>query len=189
MSAQPSIEQRLERVEVRAELEDLVTRYSMAVDDRDLDAVLELFTPDASFGHKSDPGIVGHEAIRKHYQNRLGGLVYSYHYAHNQLIEWNGGDDATGEVNAHAEMAFPDNLVIAALRYHDTYRRVDGVWRFARRDQSFYYFLPAKDLVAGDYATGRKRWPGPALEAELPDSLATYSKFLAEMDSSGSSNA
>jgi len=174
-----SLAERIERLEVRADLEDLVTRYSMAVDDRDLDGVLALFTPDASFGHKSDPGIVGHDRIRAHYRDRLSGLVYSYHYAHNQLVEWNGGDEATGEVNAHAEMAFPDKLVIAALRYHDTYRRIDGEWRFASRDQSFYYFLPATELIAGDYAERRKRWPGPALDAELPDSLSSYREFLA----------
>ena len=175
-----SLAERIERLEVRAELEDLVTRYSMAVDERDLDTVVALFTPDAVFGHPSDPDVVGHDMIRAHYRSRLSGLVYSYHYAHNQLIEWDGGDEATGEVNAHAEMAFPGTLVVAALRYHDTYRRTDGVWRFARRDQSFYYFLPATELVAGDYAERRKRWPpGPALEADLPDSLDTYRDFLA----------
>ena len=175
-----SLVERIERLEVRAELQDLVTRYSMAVDERDLDTVIDLFTPDATFGHPSDPHIEGPEQIRAHYRSRLTGLVYSYHYAHNQLIEWNGGDEATGEVNAHAEMAFPGKLVIAALRYHDTYRRTDGVWRFAARDQSFYYFLPVADLAAGDYTEGRKRWPpGPALEADLPDSLDTYRDFLA----------
>ncbi len=174
-----SLIERVERLEVRAELQDLVTKYCIRVDDRDLDGVAELFTPGGSFGHQSDPGVVGRDAIRAHYRERLTGLVYSYHFSHNQLIEWTGGDEATGVVNAHAEMAFPGELVIAALRYDDTYRRDDGVWRFARRRLSFFYFLPATELVAGDYVERRKRWPEPAIDADLPDTLDTYQRFVA----------
>lgn len=177
MSAR-SVEERLEQLEVRADIGDLVTRYCIAVDDRDIEGVADLFTEDGSFGHQSDPGVVGREAIREHYTERLSGLVYSYHFAHNNIVDFSGGDEATGVVNAHAEMGFEGALTIAALRYHDTYRRVDGMWRFARRRLSFFYFLPAADLVAGDYATLRKRWPAPAIEADLPESLDTYRAFV-----------
>jgi len=173
-----TLEDRVARLELRAELHDLAARYCTAVDDRDLDAVLTLFTEDGSFGHQTDGGVKGHEAIRAHYIERLSGLEYSYHYFHQQLITgWDGADQATGIVSAQAEMGFDGELLVAAMRYHDTYRRVDGAWRFADRRLHFFYFLPADELVAGHLTGPRKRWPGTPSMADLPQTLESYERF------------
>jgi len=173
-----TLEERVERIEAKSEIADLVTRYGMAVDDRDIEAVAELFTVDGSFGHQDDPGVAGRDAIKRYYRDRLDGLVYSYHFTHNHLIDYDGGDEATGVVSSHAEMGHDGDLKIAAMRYHDTYRRVDGRWCFARRRLAFFYFLPAPDLVAGHYHELRKRWPGEPMMADLPESLDSYREFV-----------
>lgn len=173
-----SLEERIERLEVRASIEDLVTRYGMLVDNRDLEGVAQLFTTDGQFGHQDQGGVTGHDEIKVFYRERLSGQEYSYHFSHNQLVEFSGGDTATGVVNAHAEMGFQGEVLMAAMRYHDDYRRVDGAWRFARRRLSFFYLMPAADLWVGRFGELRKQWPGPHVAAELPQSLATYQDFI-----------
>ena len=41
-----SLESRIRLLEDREAIRDLVARYTMVVDDRDIDAIGELFTPD-----------------------------------------------------------------------------------------------------------------------------------------------
>jgi 3-phenylpropionate/cinnamic acid dioxygenase small subunit len=51
-----SVEARLRRLEDRSELRELVARYAIAIDDRDIDAIAELFTADGSF--RSQDGVM-----------------------------------------------------------------------------------------------------------------------------------
>ena len=55
----PGDEARVARIEARQAIQDLVVRYGMAVDDRDMDTVGALFTEDAVFRH-GDDSIVNH---------------------------------------------------------------------------------------------------------------------------------
>jgi ketosteroid isomerase-like protein len=107
-----TVEERLERLEVRAAIEDLVTRYGMVIDNRDMQGVADLFTEDGRFGHQDQAGVQGHDAIKAFYRERLQGQEYSYHFSHNQLVEFTGGDEATGVVNAHAEMGFQGEVLV-----------------------------------------------------------------------------
>jgi hypothetical protein len=52
--------ERLRRVEDTLEIQQLSIRYAMAVDERNVDAWLELFVPDVCVGR----GLVGREALR-----------------------------------------------------------------------------------------------------------------------------
>lgn len=49
----------LEELLARAEINDLLTRYTVAVDTRDFDALYEVFTPDAVLDYSSPGGPVG----------------------------------------------------------------------------------------------------------------------------------
>jgi ketosteroid isomerase-like protein len=178
-SAALSVTERLDRLEVRAAIEDLVTHYGMVIDNRDMEGVAQLFCEDGRFGHQDQPGVVGRDAIKVFYRERLSGQEYSYHFSHNQLVDYAGGDIATGVVNAHAEMGFQGEVLVAAMRYHDDYRRDGGLWRFARRRLSFFYLMPAADLWVGNFGELRKQWPAPAIAADIPQSLDTYREFIA----------
>src|ERR1700730_14957877 len=79
--AEESLERRITRLESRAEIADLLTRYAFLIDDHEFDALGELFTPDARFG---SPGSthVGREAIVANYR-ALGDLYpITLHEAH-----------------------------------------------------------------------------------------------------------
>lgn len=172
---------RVRRLETHAELEELVTRYCMAVDDRDLDAIVELFTPDGSFGHEGAEVATGAAAIRAFYAERLSGIPYSIHYPHTQLVTIVDDEKADGVVVAQAEMGRLDAPPLrAAMRYHDTYRLHDGRFRFARRSLQFWYFAPVDEIDRGRWGAERVRWPGPPRPADLPDSLQSFAMFEAE---------
>lgn len=178
MSGNPSLEERIDALEARAQIEDLVTRYGMTIDDRDLGALGELYTEDGRFGHQDQPGVVGRDAIVAVYGERLRGQEYSYHFSHNHLVDHGGGDVATGVVNAHAEMGYQGEVLLGAMRYLDRYRRVDGRWHFAERRMSFFYLMPASELWAGNLGELRKQWPGEPEAADLPQSLRSYRDFI-----------
>lgn len=160
---------RLSRLETRAVLGDLVAQYCAAVDDRNLDTLTSLFTEDAYFGHVGEAGARGRAAIHDYYSRRLKDIPYSFHYPHTHTIQFSDGPTASGEVSAHAEMGRPDQPpLVAALRYSDTYRCEDGVWRFARRELRFIYFAPVDEVQTGSLGELRVRWPGPARVADIP---------------------
>ena len=113
-------------------------------------------------------------AIREYYTQRFAGYGFTFHTPHSRLVEFTSGDKAKGVVTGHAEMSQDGELVLAAIRYTDRYRRTDGGWRFAERVLGFWYYMKASDLPSG-FADGlRKHYRGQRLSAELPESLETY---------------
>ena len=58
-----------------------------------------------------------------------------------------------------------------ALRYKDTYRRVDGRWRFADRLMGYMYYLPFTELAAGLGDRDSVRAYGDHRPADWPESL------------------
>ncbi len=178
----PDLTARLRRLEDSAELGDLVARYCNAVDDRDIEALCELFLPNGSFGHEKGPQVSGRDAIRSHYLDRLAGITYSFHHPHTQLLTSIRDDEAAGVVTAHAEMGRPGAAPIrAAMRYHDAYRRHQGRWHFARRHLRFWYLAPADDIDAGRLGDLRIAWPGEPKPADLPETVPSFIAFQNEV--------
>lgn len=172
MSADASIDARLREIEDRNALHDLIARYSRALDDFDLDALMALFTEDYQVDHvDGSVAARGHDQVRSFYGNLIGSYSMSIHYPRSQLVEWIDGDRAGGWVVGHAEFARDDKFVVTALRYDDDYRRVDGRWRFAHRTHHFWYFVERDDLSAAAVTRDAVRWPpGPARPSHLPTS-------------------
>ena len=174
------LEARIARLEAREAIRDLVTDYSMAVDDRDIEAIGAQFCEDGSFSH-ADGTIVndGRDAVIAHYDERLGSMGPTYHYPHSHKIVFDDDDHAHGVVLGHSELAMDGRTVQVALRYLDEYRREDGAWKFASRSIQVLYFMPMDELVAGGLAQPlRKMWPGPdAAPTDLPESLATWQAY------------
>ena len=177
----PALEDRLQRVEDRLELLELPARYHRAIDDRDISELVALFTEDGRFVHTDGSGPVGRDAIERFYVDILGGYGMSVHIPHAQVIERLDGDEANGWVLAHAELAVDDRYVVVALRYEDEYRRVEGRWLFASRTLWFWYFTDSEDLAATVGSPNRKRFRGEPRPGDLPESLATYRDFVAEV--------
>lgn len=173
---------RLARLEHQQAIRDLVVRYGMAVDDRDMATVGELFTPDAVFRHGEDSMVNhGREEIVAFYTDRLRAFGATCHYPNGHLVELGDADEASGVVCAHAELAVDDRTYVTALRYHDRYRcDGEGVWRFSERRLAMLYYMDLAELVDGGLAQDdRKRYFGTIGPSEIPEPLPTWRAFFA----------
>jgi hypothetical protein len=169
---QGNLEARITRLEARAELQELLVRYTLLIDDHEFDALGELFAPDAWFG---SPGSshTGRAAIVANYR-RLGDVYpITLHEARGSVIEFQDDDHASGRVIGFSEQANEKHTVITSFRYHDEYVRIDRRWHFASREVYTLYAMTHEELAAGGLGWElRKRWPHrePA-PAELPTHL------------------
>lgn len=158
------------RVDDRQQLAELLSRYGMAVDDRDFEAIGRQFAPDGEFH-----GVKGRQQIVDFYRARTSTFSTSSHYALTWHFDFTDDDHASGVVNAHAELCIGGKTVRLALRYLDRYVRSPQGWLFQQRVLKFRYVLPFDAVADGLDDPLRVRWPGtePQL-ADLPDKLQTY---------------
>lgn len=176
-SEQPSLEQRVQAIEDRLAIQQLVSTYGIVLDNRDYEAVGELYTEDARFwqhaGATTDAAT--REGIVAFYRERLSHCGPSYHYHHGNVVSFDDIHNAHGIVTSHAELGIEGRMIMVGFRYHDRYRKGDdGRWRFSERETHFHYFMPAEDLPAKYCAEIRRTWPGEPLPADIPDQLSTY---------------
>ena len=175
MSGDTSQEARIRAIEDRIAIGELVSAYCLSIDERDLGRFLSMFTDDAVLRHED--GVMrleGLAAIREYYTARFAGYGVTFHTPHSHLVEFASSEEGTGVVTGHAEMSEGGELMVAAIRYRDRYRRVNGRWRFAERVLGFWYYMKASELPDGFVNGLRKHYRGQRLPAELPESLETY---------------
>jgi ketosteroid isomerase-like protein len=150
MNGTASLEQRIRRLEDRAEIGELIARYALVMDNRDVAALPDLFTSDVVV-RSAGGGMnaVGRDAVVELFLARFRILGPSNHVTHDRIITFDDGnpDRATGLVVAHAEMRVGDTPMVAAIRYVDTYRREHGRWRIAERQLHFMYYVPATGYI------------------------------------------
>ena len=159
---------RVRHLEDRAEIEELIARYAVAVDDRDFDTLTDMFTNDAIF-HNVRGIEQGRDKVIAYYRERLGEFGPTYHIPHARALDFGDEDHARGIVMAHAELAIGNETYMVALRYYDRYRREQGRWRFHERKVRQLYAMPMAELPRGLAKPLRKRWPGAApAAADLP---------------------
>lgn len=173
------LEARIQRLEDRQAILDLVARYYNAVDDRDIDAVGAMFCLDGVFGRfNGSDRAEGRDAIVRFYNDRLSLAGPSFHYPHAHVIDFHSDIEASGVVTAHAELGVEDKMVMTGFRYQDRYRKEsDGRWRFAERLTRFFYMMSHDELHEHYSDPIRIRWPGEPMAADLPDGLDTWKSF------------
>jgi ketosteroid isomerase-like protein len=143
-----TLDERVDRLESDVAIRELVSRYCVTMDDRDLTAAPLLFTPDARvFSRDGVMDARGLDAILDLYRARFAALGPSLHVTHDHLVTFESADAARGLVSSHAEVWRNEKAQIAALRYLDQYRRLDGQWRFAERELLFFYYLEPQDYA------------------------------------------
>jgi hypothetical protein len=185
MDRASTLEARIRRLEDRQELSDLVGRYETALDDFDIDALVECFTSDGAFHVAAgagadlgdDPDARGRENLRAHYLKRMTNHGPTLHYHHSQFAEFQSEDSATGVVMSHAELCSNGHAVIMALRYYDKYRREDGRWRFEDRATRVWYDMKMSELPERLCDPLRLRRHDSPKPAQLPESLETYRRI------------
>lgn len=151
---QAEILRRLDRIEARDEIRQLVSKYALAVDMRDMDALAGLFVPDVRVG----AGKSGREALRAWLDDTMRRQFDgTSHHIGTTIIEILGSDDAVGIVYSKNEHETGAEWVLMQMMYYDRYRRVDGRWLFARRQPLYWY---ASDLNKPPIGSRKMRWPG-----------------------------
>ena len=127
----------------RLAIRELVDAYAHCADTRDADGQKALFTEDTHFvvymdGKGSEPSQVldGREALTPVFDD-LNRYQATMHFNGQSTISIDG-DGATGESYCIAHHLFTDaverKLMVAWLRYGDTFVKVDGTWLFAERN-------------------------------------------------------
>ena len=126
----------------RLAIRELIDAYARCADRRDADGQKALFTPDTRFvvymaGEDADPtdDLRGRESLTPVFENLK--IYEATTHLNGQSTVVLDGDSAAGEsycIAHHVSSAHGERtLMIAALRYHDTFSKADGTWRFAER--------------------------------------------------------
>ena len=172
-----SIEERLYFLEQREHIRELVCDYSMAVDDRDIETIGDLFTQDGVFAHADGTAAMeSRDEIVSFYQGRLGSMGATYHFPHSHKIVFSDETNATGIVLAHAELSQEGMTYYTGLRYMDTYQKEGARWQFSERLLKFVFFMPMEEWARDGMAQqNRKRFPGEGnLPTDLPEKQPTW---------------
>ena len=185
MTIPPTLEAvaaRLDRLESKDAIRDIVTAYAIACDEHDMPRLMALFTEDACFDAPNGSMVAdGKQAIQTLFEKTFKIRGPAYHWTHDTTIEMDPEDPdrATGLVLSHAETT-PNGVVsIAAMRYSDDYRRApDGQWRFKKRVIAFLYYVPASDYSQGLNRPDRVVLGGNRLKADYPEALPAWQAFI-----------
>lgn len=125
----------LARLVAHEEIRQLAARYALAVDRRDLDALVALFVPDVRVGRDR----VGRDALRAEFDRSLRAVGVTILQVGTHAIALDSPDAATGTVYCTGEIQDGGRWIRQAIAYDDTYRRVDGSWLFVRRIHRLFY--------------------------------------------------
>ena len=164
-------------VEISAheQIRQLACRYAEAVDERDLDALVDCFVPDVQVGRDQ----FGRAALRDWFDGVLRTFGISIHFIGNHRIDLVDDDDhASGVVYCRAEHEIGEQWFVMMIQYWDSYDRIGGQWLFSRRKEKVWYGI---EQLPGAGGPAMDRWPGrePRIAA-LPTEWPSWSAFWAQ---------
>jgi ketosteroid isomerase-like protein len=147
---------RIDRLESLDAIRQLTSKYALAIDVRDLDAVVSLYVADIKVG----PAAQGREALKDVFDRVLRGFTTTSHQVQNHVIHLEDPDHGQGLVTCRCEHEVPTpegpKWVIVQNLYHDRYERIDGHWYFRARVQNRLYGTAVDDPPVGPL---KDRWP------------------------------
>ena len=154
-----TLEARIDRLESLDAIRQLPAKYALALDMRDMDAMVSLFPDDVRVGKDAS----GRAALRAYMDRTLRSpFTGTSHHIGGHVIEFDDPDHAHGVVYSKNEHETPveggaDEWVIMQMMYVDDYVRQDGRWFFTRRLPLYWY---ATDLNQPPVGANKMRWPG-----------------------------
>jgi ketosteroid isomerase-like protein len=139
-----SVEERLDRIESKLAIADLVHDYARAIRHNRTEDIAGMFAPDSFFevrgGHPSQPDYAvqqrfeGAKAIGE-FMMQGKGRPHPVPLVHNLMIEVDG-DRASGLCAMEGQVYGTEHKIIG--EYRDSYVRIDGRWKFASRTYTMY---------------------------------------------------
>jgi ketosteroid isomerase-like protein len=141
----------LQEISDRLEIQELIARYSYALDSRDFDALDDLFTPDAILDYRATGAIRGSlEEMKAFVSNAFTMFDATQHLTTQTTLRFDDdGNTAHGKSACHNPMVFGgDNkpkMMVLGLWYIDTFERTADGWRFkARTEEQLYSSIVQK---------------------------------------------
>jgi uncharacterized protein (TIGR02246 family) len=154
-----TLEERIDRLESLDAIRQLPAKYALALDMRDMEAMVSLFPADVRVGKEAS----GRQALRAYMDGTLRSpFTGTSHHIGGHVIEFDDSDHAHGIVYSKNEHETPvpggeSEWVIMQMMYADDYVRQDGRWYFVRRLPLYWY---AADLNKPPVGDKKMRWPG-----------------------------
>jgi hypothetical protein len=170
-----TVEERFDRLEALDAIRQLVAKYCLALDMRDLDALCGLFPEDVRVSREAR----GRRALKRWFdQTMREQFTGTAHVTGNHIIEFEDPDHARGLVYSRNEHETADEWVIMTMMYWDAYERIDGCWLFRRRLPLYWY---ATDLNKPPIGANKMRWPGQeAYEGGYASFWPSWQRFWSE---------
>jgi hypothetical protein len=145
----------MQEISDRLEIQDLMTRYSYAIDTRDWDALDDVFTPDAHIDYSVFGGSVGNlEETKKFLAEAMPMFSTLQHMVSGTTITFTGDNDvpefADTKTQCHNPMTMGDadapDLMVCGLWYVDKLVRTTDGWRIKERveDKVYMKVFPGK---------------------------------------------
>ena len=180
MNELEDILKRLDALESKDSIRQLVTSYAIACDEHDIPRLANLFSNNAVFASPNGAMVSrGRESIREMFSAILKTRGPGFHWTHDVQIDIdaNDSDRASGLVYSHAETT-PNKVVsLAAMKYKDQYVREADAWRFSSREINFFYYVPAGKYVEGLAQNDRVYINDAWHPADFPETLDTWITF------------
>lgn len=140
-----SLLRRVDELESRAALRDLVTDYCLGFDTHDWDRFIGIWHADAVWEIGPPFGTFhGHAGIKKAVDEVLYPVWReTHHLTSNLRLTFKDRDHAHGVCNVDCMGATKDDVVqMISATYTDDFERRNGVWKIARRAVVIHYFNP-----------------------------------------------
>lgn len=138
----------LQEISDRLEIQDLLARYSHAIDRRDWDRLDQVFTPDAHIDYTAMGGAIGpYPEIKQYLANALANFKGFQHLIATTELKLHG-DTAEARTICHNPMILEidgqDWPFFCGLWYLDRLVRTPEGWRIAERieEKSYFYNVP-----------------------------------------------
>jgi 3-phenylpropionate/cinnamic acid dioxygenase small subunit len=144
---------RVDQLESRTAMRDLVTDYCQGFDRRNWERFLAIWWQDCIWNIGPPFGkFEGHAGIRKAIYDVLWpAWRESHHLTSNLRITFQDADHASSECDVDCMGALADHSVqMISATYYDWFERRGGVWKIRQRDVTIHYFnpIPGAQLTA-----------------------------------------
>ena len=138
MNEPSDLERRVQAIEDRLAIEDVIIRYANAVDSQDDELLASCFTDDATASFAGVPAGPGGAAIVAFLASLRGvAVIGSMHRFGNVVVTLHGDEaDVQSRAVVYGVRGEPLQLRMRGITYHDHFVRTSAGWRIGRRVHS-----------------------------------------------------
>lgn len=133
----------IQEISDRLEIQDLLARYTLAIDSRDWDALDEVFTADAHIDYTAMGGAAGGLGEIKRFLAEAMPIFESFQHLVGSSVVDIDGDEARARTICHNPMVLKGgddpHLLVCGLWYRDRLVRTADGWRIAERVEESSY--------------------------------------------------